>query len=478
MLSEQESHLTTASELTNSRLLTKLVSCDETDKIVPKMQDNRLLTMSRKYQPRIVGEEKLVQLLICAVISRNLPPENRSSVLILNNYASGKSHLINTVLEPIKDTGDVLDFTYFTEAHLKRSEKFANVNGKVIKIEQLERKDDNGQIFISSLKHLITEGQLNFGVVDKDEKGKQVARELSATGFPVIITTSTNPNINPEDESRFIVIELDESDEQTAAIMKHKALNNSKIKSNDIWVKSKNDLADDFAELKRVARHIQQIIIPFEPKIAQKLPNNRQMRRDYDKLVRLTRIIAFINYKNRTHLISNEPEHLPVDSFGKTEEFYKSILLASVDDFKKALEIAGKSISQTINNTTEKSMIILEIIKRLATSYLDGVTLNDLEKSSKLAKNTLRDHLRILEESGFLTRDNTTKEHRWTPTEKKHLDIEIDIEFTDDDLKSWIEEANVGGSYSVVTSYDEQKKTDFVPESVQNKSRNQFREES
>ncbi len=470
-------HLTDFVDSENSRDFTKPHSCEENDKIEPKIEENLLVTMSRRYTDRIVGERENIQLLICAVVSRSLPNDCRISVLLLNRYGSGKSHLLNTILEPIDDSGDVLHFTQFTEAYLKRSHELADVNGKILKIEQLERKDENGQIFISNLKHLITEGRLTFGVVDRDEKGKQNAGKLDVRGKPVILTTSTNPNINPEDESRFIIVELDESDEQTKQILMHKAKLVSKINPHSLWGNSKSKLNSDFEELKRVARHVEQIVVPFWDKVVENISINLQLRRDLDKLLRITQVIAFINYKNRVHLIKKTPEKLLNDNFGGTQDFYKSIIIASVEDFTKAVEIAGKAISQTINSTTQKTMNIVNAVKSLSMGSLDGVTLNNLEEMLQIPRNTIRDHLKIAENNGFVLRNTESKDHRWTPTEKKHLGIETNIEFSDSELKKWLDE-NCTDSYQIETSYLNKKQLCIVPEKLQNSSRSEFREDS
>jgi len=85
-------------ELADPNILGKIVSC---------------------YRSKIIGEENNIKLLWCACISKDLPKEFRSSIIIASQSSAGKSTVVNNVLRPFED--DVLDYTDFTEAYLKRS---------------------------------------------------------------------------------------------------------------------------------------------------------------------------------------------------------------------------------------------------------------------------------------------------------------------------------------------------------------------
>ena len=53
---------------------------------------------------------------------------------------------------------------------MKRIE--ANFNGKILKIEQMEKTDEKHRVTMSNLKHLLSEGKLKTGLVDKNEKNQ------------------------------------------------------------------------------------------------------------------------------------------------------------------------------------------------------------------------------------------------------------------------------------------------------------------
>jgi len=85
-------------ELADPDILEKIVSC---------------------YSSKIVGEENNIKLLWCACLSKDLPKEVRSSIIITSQSSAGKSTLVNTLLEPFRE--DVLDYTDITQAYFQRT---------------------------------------------------------------------------------------------------------------------------------------------------------------------------------------------------------------------------------------------------------------------------------------------------------------------------------------------------------------------
>ena len=408
---------------------------------VPIFDENLLDTMSRKYMKTIVGEQKNVKTALCCALSKDLPKQYRFSLIILNQSSTGKSYFINNILEPFRELGDVIDFTDFSEAYLKR--KFDNVNGKIIKLEQLERRNESGQLSFNRIKHLLSEGVLKFGNVDNDDKGQRTPKEFEIRGIPIIMTTATDSNIDPETENRFLMMELDESQNQTEKIVKYTLDKYSKLNEDLEWKKEVKELTKIFDDLKKVSHIIEGVVIPFADKIEDMLPKNLTIRRDLGKILNLTCVIAFIHYRNRDRLRNKKPEHLLVSLYGATEEIRKGIIIAKPEDLQQAIEIAGTSIKQTINKTTAKTMEIFQLMKKLFNEKgLDdqGITVNELIIKYGMAENTLRGHLRTLKENGFIMRDESTKEYKYYPLEKKFSDFKItNLQFTEEEYKTWIE---------------------------------------
>jgi len=446
------------SELNHEKIVndTKTDFTEESTNYVPKIDindQNLLDTITRQYETKIVGEEKNIKTVLCSILSRDLPKKFRFSLIFLNQSGTGKSYLLNNVLAPFANTGDVIDFTDFSEAYFKR--KFSNVNGKIIKIEQLERRDGNG-ISIQKLKHLLTEGVLKIGNADKNEQGQYVSKEFEIRGVPVILTTATNTNIDPETESRFLIIELDESKEQTEDIVKHILSEYSTFGNTEKWPEICEQLSMIFMELKRSAHFVIDIKIPFSDKLVSKIPKNLTIRRDLSKILGITSCLAFIHYKNRDRFLIQKPEHMPTSVFADTEEIHKGVVIAQVKDLLDAMEIAGNTFKQTINKTTMKTMEFYARIKKIANEKpIDnqGITMKDIMQDTGRKESTIRDHLKVLTENGFVDKDDGFKEHKYYPLEKKFSDFKIEnLEYPDEEYKEWIKKNLEGNSYTFVSS--------------------------
>jgi len=422
-----------------SREGTKPESVGKTVNSMPISDENLLLTMSRRYARKIVGEEGNIKTALCSILSRHLPKKFRFNLIILNQSSTGKSYFLNNILTPIKDTDDIIDFTDFSEAFLKRS--FSDVDRKIIKIEQLEKKDDKGQLSFHRLKHLMTEGILRFGNVDNDEKGRKQAKVFEVRGFPIFLTTATDSNIDPETENRFLIMELDESEEQTKKIIDYTLSDYSKIYNNSEWQQDVSDLKEIFQELKQSSVMIEDVKIPFADKIEAMLPKNLTIRRDLGKILNLTCVIAFIHYKNRDRLKRIKPEHLLVSMFADTEEIHKSIIIAQAQDLQQAIEIAGNTINQTISKTSHKTVELYARLKKIANEKQQddqGVTIKDLLEDTNWPENTIRDNLRKLKQFGFIVRDESQREFKYVPLEKEFSKFNLgNVSFTEDDYQRW-----------------------------------------
>jgi len=240
------------------------------------------------FRSKIVGEDNNIKLLWLACISKDLPKKNRLSVIITSQSSAGKSNLINTILEPFYD--NVVDYTDYTPAFLNRSQM--NMNGKIFKIEQIEKTNDKKQVTISTLKFLITEGKIRIGLVDKNEKGKHSPKVLEVVGIPVVLTTSTNYNIDPETLNRTLLMQVDETEQQTRKIVSHIFDSYSTLSINSTWKIELEELKKLAKTYNRLAHRIRDVVIPFGYKLEQEIPTfDLTIRRDLPKILNITSTI-------------------------------------------------------------------------------------------------------------------------------------------------------------------------------------------
>lgn len=190
------------------------------------------------YSSKIVGEQNNIKLLWCACISKDLPKQNRLSVIITSQSSAGKSNLVNNILVPFKE--DVFDYTDYTPAFLKRQTQ--NFNGKIFKMEQMENTNEKHQVSLSNLKFLLSEGKMRIGLADRNEKGQIEPKILEVNGIPVFLSTSTNYNIDPESLNRTFLMQVDETEEQTKKIIGHTFTQYRTLSINDRWLGDVNEL--------------------------------------------------------------------------------------------------------------------------------------------------------------------------------------------------------------------------------------------
>ncbi len=227
-----------------------------------------LSEIAKSYSFKIVGEENNIKFLFCACISKDLPSKYRLSTIIASQSSSGKSNLVNTVLQPFRK--DVIDYTDYTNAFLKRQNE--SMDGKIFKIEQMERTNEKDQVTMSSLKFLLSEGKLRVGLVERNEKGKNTPQVLEVKGIPVFISASTNFKIDAETLNRTFLMQVDETESQTKKIISHICKDYSMLSINDQWNGELKELEKLVGIYKMLAHQITDIIIPFVSKIEDRIP--------------------------------------------------------------------------------------------------------------------------------------------------------------------------------------------------------------
>ena len=156
-----------------------------------------------------VGEDLNKILLYLAASSRIL--DDPISVMILSQSASGKSMLVST-LKRLIPPEDVLSLTSLSDQALNYIQsmihKFLDL-GEAVHSETIEHQ----------IRDMLSAKELSRLVTIKDEKTGQMRSELKRTpAIVAAVMTTTRQNVNPENTSRFFMINTDETKEQTRRI--------------------------------------------------------------------------------------------------------------------------------------------------------------------------------------------------------------------------------------------------------------------
>ena len=401
------------------------------------LQDHDLLDkITESLNQKIIGETNNKKIIFLVCLTKDLQRDERLSLIISSVSSAGKSNLLNSVLEIFKK--DVIDFTEFTSAYFHR--KMGNLNGKILKFEQMEKTNQRGQVTMSFLKHQLSEGKTKMGLVDRDEDGKWSTKELEVNGIPVYISTTTNPNIDSETLNRMILMQIDETEIQTEKITSFTLNKYSSPRVNDTWQNELKELRKLVTYYQELGKETTEILIPFAKKLEGKFPKNTEIRRDLKFILNLTKAIAFCHSANRKRVRDNNGESQILDQFAKTEKVYRYSLIAELDDFKEALEIGKDIFSQTLNKLNKSTMEIITHARDLDKEGL-GFTSSDMARVSGLSQNRAREKINQGLEAGFFTREGN-KPITYKLTKKKLEVLSIDgIKFTDLEFKKWFTES-------------------------------------
>lgn len=189
-----------------------------------------------------------------------------------------------------------------------------------------------------SIREIESSGELVMLVTEKKD-GRFEANERRVKGPVAIINTTTRPHLNPENETRHFDITTDESNEQTARIFRAQA----------------RPYEDPAVEVRRAtirqrwrAAHALlkpfPVLIPFASRIGEKLPRAPvRMRRDYPRVLAFVAASALFHQRQREHQVIEGREHL----------------VASLDDYKVARELAERMLRRAITGMTDRCETLL-----------------------------------------------------------------------------------------------------------------------
>jgi len=413
------------------------------------LTDNDLLDKIAENIPVIQGEINNKKIIFLSCMSKDLPRKYREglSIVVSSKSSAGKSTLIENCLKPF--TKDVFQFTNFTDSFYQRHFKDKSLNGLILHQEQIEKTNFSGQVSFSIPKFQLSEAITRHGLSERDKDGKFTDTILQVTGFPIYITSTTNPDIEPQELNRITLLQTDESEDQTK-LVKKAILNDCSINPDNYSNYNLDELTNLCEIYKKMSKDVKGIILPFGNLINEKLPNTLEIRRDIKKIINYTRVIAFLHQKNRKKI--RVIEHGFTDLYANTEKIYKYYIIADLSDFKECLDIGKDVFSQTLNKVNNSTKEIIEIIKQEYAKNYEPINSADILKIKNIKQNHANELLRQAHTAGFLSVIKKGRENYYTPTKKKLDIIDVSsIDFTDEDFDKWYKEQYSDKKYELQT---------------------------
>lgn len=333
----------------------------------------------------IIGERTNRLLLYLAMTSRKM--EEPLAVQILSSSGAGKSHLQDAVLSLCPDE-DLIKLTSLTDRALFYKGE-DSLRHKAIAIAEVAGAE--GARY--ALRNLISDRKLVIESTIKNPLTGRLETQVNTVHGPTaVFETTTNPDTDAETKSRYLLLSVDESPEQTRAILdaqrQSHTLDGRKRRAARAAV-----LARQHA-FQRMLRPLC-VINPFEPLLA--YGDGRLLfRRDHPKYLNLILAVTFLHQHQRA--VKHDAE-------------LGDYIETTLDDIAIANELAADLFGQSLDELSFPSRELLRLIvdyveQRAAQEKQPAAEIEfsrrDLREALQWSEYQLRTHLRQLAEMQYL----------------------------------------------------------------------------
>jgi DNA-binding GntR family transcriptional regulator len=293
-----------------------------------------------------VGEDLNKILMYLCATSRLM--DDPISIMIISESASGKSYLVDTVRQLIPD-----EDTYATTS---QSEQASNYIPDLLHKFYIFGEAEHSDIVEHQIRDMLSAKELSRLVVNKDEKtGEMITKLVKKKVIISAVITTTKKEINPENLSRFFVINADESIEQTERIQR--------AKNRKYTIEREIEKREKIPEIRKkhltAQRLLKKIVIvnPFWEYL--KYPSFLlRMRRDHERFIDLIAVICFLRQFQKEIKTHNMIQFIECD----------------LTDYDLAREIMIKVILPA--TIMETSQIVIEIYERIR-KYVQKIAVNE-----------------------------------------------------------------------------------------------------
>ena len=349
----------------------------------------------------IVGERANVLALYLASISRKL--DKPLAVLIQSTSAAGKSALMDAVLEFVPDEERVQYAAMTGQALFYLGE--TAVKHKVLAIAEEEGAREASY----ALKLLQSQGDLSIASTGKDPiTGKLITQDYRVEGPVALAMTTTAIDLDEELKNRCLVLTVNESRDQTAAIHARQRFEETL----DGLLASENSAAI-------VARHQNaqrmlkplRVVNPYAEQLTF-LSDKTRSRRDHRKYLGLIRAIVLLRQHQR-------PVCETVTADGEIVEYVE----ATLDDIAAANALAHEVLGKTLDELPPQTRALLTVIHEMVTKACGTAdmrqsdyrfTRRDVREASGWSHTQLRVHLSRLQEFEYVIAHRGARGQRFT----------------------------------------------------------------
>ena len=250
----------------------------------------------------LVGEEANKLLCYLAAVSRKT--RDPLSVLILSSSGAGKSALQDATLA-LCPPEDVVKLTSLSGKALFYKAR-QSLRHKILALEEGAGAEESTY----AIRNLISAGELVIEVTVKDfATGKLTTMVNRVEGPTAVFITTTDPETDPETRSRFFVTSVDESREQTRAILAAQRRRQTLDGQRD--QDAREAVFRRHRNFQRLLRPVK-VVNPFAEQLSYG-DDRLQSRRDQPKYLNLIRAVAFLRQMGKPIRQADGADYVEVD---------------------------------------------------------------------------------------------------------------------------------------------------------------------
>ena len=288
-----------------------------------------------------VGEDLNKQLVYLAASSRKL--DDPISVLILSQSAAGKSYLVETVRRLMPED-EVVAVTSLSDQALNYIDDLTHkflILGEAV----------HGEVVEHQIREMLSGKELSRLVTIKDpETGKMQSRVVRTPVIVSSVLSGTSHNVNPENASRYFVVNADESREQTERI--HEA---QREKFSLEHLQAGAGAAETITRTHQAAQRLLEkvaIVNEFAPHLG--FPTSlMRSRRDHDRFLDLIASVCFVRQYQKKRETAGGKEYIRCD----------------LEDYAVAYKIMVEGVlSSTMRELPAGAQLLYEELRKLARS--------------------------------------------------------------------------------------------------------------
>jgi hypothetical protein len=342
---------------------------------------------------QIVGEEKNTKILYLVATSRVF--DKTMHAAIKGPSSGGKSEIRKRVLDFFPPE-HVISFTALSErALLYLDDGFEH---KILSMgEALTGKQVEFQDYL--LRELMSEGKLRYPVVQKIE-GELVTTMIQKDGPVAFLVTTTRNKLDPENETRMLSLEVNDTEEQTKAVLRKVAA---------VVGLNKKARADELRRWHDYQRWLAagecRVFIPYAKTISTliKATKSVRLRRDFSQLLLAIKAHALLHREHRGRSTKG--------SIVATIEDYSAVRALMADLLATASEIK-------MRETIEVTIAAVRLVAERPDPDIDGATVRQVANKLDLDRSAVHRRLKAAESEGHIVNLENRKGYpaRYKPT--------------------------------------------------------------